>query len=485
LKAAPIGIVTMDPEAKVTTWNDAAERIFGYRADEVIGRINPAIPDDALAGFRESISRVLKGATIQTERQRVRKDGSVIYVSLVHAPQYDEHGAVKGAITLVEDITEKRKAENDLARVRSALAEVQVEEARRIARDLHDDISQRLALLSFDIDRMVSGPPLSHEAVVASLSSFRHKIIDICGGLRDISHRMHPSMLEHLGLPNALKHLCDDFCQREGIPVLCHSGELTNEIPRSVGYCLYRVAQEALHNISKHAKASAVHVNLAMAGKAIELCVIDSGVGFDTSKVTSGLGLDSMRERVELVNGTFSATSEFGFGTRIVVSVPLHELSPRRSLADRYEALRRDEHAERQTKKCSVLIGDDHPLFAAGIARLLEDTCEVVGMVEDGLALVHEAERLKPDLILIDISMPILNGFDAARRIQKSVPGAKLLFLTTHSDVGYADEAFKCGARGYLVKQAALSELPKAITALLEGRTYRSAAIANHAHGTA
>jgi DNA-binding NarL/FixJ family response regulator len=154
-------------------------------------------------------------------------------------------------------------------------------------------------------------------------------------------------------------------------------------------------------------------------------------------------------------------------------------------LADRDDALRPDEHAERQTKKCRVLIGDDHPLFAAGVAKLLEDACEVVGMVEDGLALVQAAERLKPDLILIDISMPILNGFDAAHRIQKSVPGAKLLFLTTHSDVGYADEAFKCGASGYLVKQAALSELPKAISALLEGRTYRSAAIANHARRTA
>jgi PAS domain S-box-containing protein len=482
LKAAPIGIVTMDREGKVTTWNDAAERIFGYSADEVVGRINAAIPVDALRGFREPVSRVLEGATIHTEGQQIKKDRSVIYVSLVRAPHYDEHGAVKGAITLVEDITEKRKAENDLARVRSALAEVQVEEARRIARDLHDDISQRLALLSFDIDRLLSGPPLSHEALLASLRSSRQKINDICGGLRDISHRMHPSVLEHLGLPNALQHLCDDFLQREGIPVKFHSDELANEIPRSIGYCLYRVAQEALHNISKHAKASAVHVNLAMAGKTIELHVTDSGVGFDTSKVTSGLGLESMRERVELVNGTFSVTSEPGFGTRIVVSVPLHELSAT-SLADRDDALGPDEHVERQTKKCRVLIGDDHPIFAAGVAKLLEETCDVAGTVGDGLALVEAAERLKPDLILIDISMPILNGFDAARRIRKSVPGAKLLFLTTHSEVDYADEAFKCGASGFLVKQAALSELPKAIAALLEGRTYRSAAIDNQARG--
>src|SRR5262249_6920521 len=157
---------------------------------------------------------------------------------------------------------------------RSALAEVQVEEARRIARDLHDDISQRLALLSFEIDRVVSGPSRSHEELVASLRSFQQKILDVCDGLREISHRMHPSVLEHLGLPNALKHLCDDFSKREGIPVNFHRDDLTNDIPPSIGYCLYRVAQEALHNISKHAKASQVDVKLAMAGQAIQLCII-------------------------------------------------------------------------------------------------------------------------------------------------------------------------------------------------------------------
>src|SRR5262249_42451740 len=117
----------------------------------------------------ESISRVLEGATIQTEGQRIRKDGSVIHISLVRAPHYDEHGTVKGAITLFEDITAKRKAENDLARVRFALAEARVGEACQIARELHDDIGQRLALLSFDIGNLVKRDP-SGLTLVAGLS---------------------------------------------------------------------------------------------------------------------------------------------------------------------------------------------------------------------------------------------------------------------------------------------------------------------------
>lgn len=485
LKTAPIGIVTMDRESKVTTWNDAAERIFGYRAGEVLGRTNPAIPEDALAGFPESVSAVLQGATIQTEAQRTRKDESVIDVSLINAPHYDEHGTVKGVITLIEDITAKKKAENDLVRVRSALAEVQVEEARHIARELHDDIGHRLALLSFYIDGLATRPPASRDELVATLRSCQHKIVDIGEGLRQISHRMHPTVLEHLGLGKALEHLCRDFSKREGIPVKFHADEfeLINDVPRNVGSSLYRIAQEALRNISKHAKTFDVEMKLEVVGQALQLCIADSGTGFDTSAVKSGLGLHSMRERAELSNGSFSIASAPGSGTRVIVNVRVPESHLRPTLSAGNDHGQPEKH-KRQTKKCRLLIGDDHPLFANGVAKLLEETYEVVGTVGDGLALVRAAERLNPDLVLLDISMPIMNGFDAARRIRKSLPGVKLLFVTTYSTVAYEEEAFKAGADGYLVKHAAVSELPLAIAAVLEGRQYRSPQIGKHAQGS-
>jgi PAS domain S-box-containing protein len=484
LKAAPIGIVTMDREGTVTTWNDAAERIFGYSADEVIGRINPAIPDDAVAGFRESISRVLEGATIQIELPEIRKDGSVIHVSMVRAPHHDEHGTVKGIITLVEDITTKREAENDLARVRSALAEAQGEEARHIARELHDDIGQRLALLSFDIQGMASRPLSSHE-LVTNLHACQRQILDIGAGLRQISHRMHPSVLEDLGLSNALEHLCEDFSKREGIPVRFDSDELAIDVPRRIGACLYRVAQEAFRNISKHASAVDVEVELAVVGQGLQLSIVDSGTGFDTSAVKSGLGLHSMRERAELASGSFSVTSQPGSGTRIVISVPLHESYRRSTFSAGNDVVQPAEQMKHPAKKCRLLIGDDHPLFASGVAKLLEETHEVVGTVGDGLALVRAAEQMNPDLVLVDISMPVMNGFDAARKIRRSVPRAKLLFLSTYSSADYVDEAFKAGADGYLVKHAALSELPIAIAAVLEGRQYRSALIRKQSSSTA
>ncbi|MDH4304170.1 MAG: response regulator transcription factor [Nitrospira sp.] len=132
---------------------------------------------------------------------------------------------------------------------------------------------------------------------------------------------------------------------------------------------------------------------------------------------------------------------------------------------------------ETVTKKPRLLLADDHAIMLAGLRSLVEERCEIVGMVEDGRALVEAAERLRPDLILLDISMPLLNGIDAARRIKQSVPDAKLLFLTMHAAPVFANEALQAGGSGYLLKQSAASELPQAIDAVLKGQFYLTPAI--------
>jgi DNA-binding NarL/FixJ family response regulator len=119
-----------------------------------------------------------------------------------------------------------------------------------------------------------------------------------------------------------------------------------------------------------------------------------------------------------------------------------------------------------------VLIADDHSLVLAGIRKLVETEGEVIGTVEDGRALVEEAQRLRPDIILLDISMPLLNGLDAARQLRKLVPESRLIFLTMHATPTYATEAFKVGAAGYLIKRSAASELKQAIQAVMHGQHY-------------
>jgi DNA-binding NarL/FixJ family response regulator len=124
-----------------------------------------------------------------------------------------------------------------------------------------------------------------------------------------------------------------------------------------------------------------------------------------------------------------------------------------------------------------ILMADDHSLVLAGLRRLVEEEGEVVGTVEDGRALVEEAQRLRPDLILLDISMPLLNGLDAARQLTKLVPDSKLIVLTAHATPTYVTEAFKAGAVGYLVKQSATAELKQAIQAVMRGQHYMTPSV--------
>jgi DNA-binding NarL/FixJ family response regulator len=123
-------------------------------------------------------------------------------------------------------------------------------------------------------------------------------------------------------------------------------------------------------------------------------------------------------------------------------------------------------------KKPRVMMADDHSLILAGLRKLVEAEYEVVGTVEDGRALIEAAQKLRPDLILLDISMPLLNGLDAARQLTKLVPESKLIFLTMHASPTYATEAFQAGASGYLLKRSAASELSQAIKSVLQGQHY-------------
>ncbi len=123
-------------------------------------------------------------------------------------------------------------------------------------------------------------------------------------------------------------------------------------------------------------------------------------------------------------------------------------------------------------KRPRVIMADDHSLILAGLRKLVEADCDVVAAVEDGRALIEAAERLNPDVILLDISMPLLNGLDAARQLNKAMPETKLIFLTMHSSPTYATQAFEAGASGYLLKRSAASELQQAIRSVLSGHHY-------------
>lgn len=202
---------------------------------------------------------------------------------------------------------------------------VQEEESKRIARELHDAFSQRLAALSTESRLLKKQLPPKTGKVARKLDAIADQIGGLARDIHQMSRRLHPAILDDLGLAAALKAECTAFAQLHSIRVNCRAGRIPAALLDSVALCLYRVVQESLQNIAKHSRAREVDVRLTASKGEIELSIEDFGDGFDlrSLKDKRGLGLISMEERVRFVGGTFTIDSRPGKGTRVRVRVPL------------------------------------------------------------------------------------------------------------------------------------------------------------------
>jgi signal transduction histidine kinase len=222
-------------------------------------------------------------------------------------------------------MTEARCAQELLRRTSGSLIEAQEQERHRIARELHDDLGQALALTQVTLDGLIQG---SGESLKPALTDLSSQISGISNTAREISHGLYPTQLEYLGLAKALKRLCDEFRSGKNISIHLTMGNLPDQLLPLVSLSLYRIAQETMHNIITHSQAKNVQVELGADDTRISLRIIDDGVGFDPSHARAGLGLESMRQRVQAVGGFIDISSSPNSGTRIEVRVPFHEHSP-------------------------------------------------------------------------------------------------------------------------------------------------------------
>lgn len=221
-------------------------------------------------------------------------------------------------------LLERNKEE--LYRLAAQLTTAQEDERERIAQDLHDDLGQRLALLQMEIEQLQQQEPEDSRARLApAFESLVEHVAELSQQIRRISHNLHPPVLEDLGLEVALRELSEDFEEAHLIRARFSARRLPPLIPTDVALSFYRIAQEALTNIAKHAETESVDITLAGEPDSLTLFVRDSGRGFDPDcgKGSVGLGLISMRQRAELIGGTLEVQSAPGQGTQIVVCAPL------------------------------------------------------------------------------------------------------------------------------------------------------------------
>lgn len=345
LERAREAVIQADEGGVIAAWNAAAERLYGYAAAEAIGR-----PLDLLCFPEErgdlgalALARAGAGNAAHDLIQRQRhKSGRELWAAL-RLTRFGRPGRRPGVLVCAVDVTGRRRAEDDAAASRAALEAGRAElrrvaarlvageelARRRIAREIHDDFAQRMAALALELKALRTGQ-VPGETQRDVLDAAGGSLAGLAEDLRRLSHDLHPVALEHRGLAEALGDHCAELERRGRLEVRLSVRDAAGPFPPDVALGLYRIAQEALANVVRHAGAHSAHVTLMVAAGQAHLSVADDGVGFDPgeSRHADGLGLASVEERARLLGGRCRIESAPGAGTEIDVRVPLPAPGP-------------------------------------------------------------------------------------------------------------------------------------------------------------
>jgi len=324
---APVMIWMSGPEGQITYLNHTWQEFTGRPLDGMVGQVQADVlhPDEA-ARCRELFAKASdRREPFELEHRLRRHDGEYRWVVTAGVPRYEVDGSFVGYIGTGVDITERKRAEEALSAVSQKLIEAHEEERSRIARELHDDINQRLAVMSVRLGQLKQLPSVPAGDLRDEIGDVGQEIANLVNDVQALSHALHPPRLDLLGLEAAAAALSDEVSTRHGVTIDVHIENIPKRLPADISLCLYRVLQEALQNVVKHSVSRQAHVALKGHGDAVSLTVKDSGAGFhaDEAMRGPGLGLTSMRERLKVVGGRLSIQSQPGRGTTIDAVAPL------------------------------------------------------------------------------------------------------------------------------------------------------------------
>jgi PAS domain S-box-containing protein len=326
--AAHIGTFDLNIRTGVDIWQPETEALYGLSPGGFGGTLTAfedlIHPDDRERIIELTQEMMRTGQPAEGEWRVVWPDGSVHWIAGRGHVLMDESGEPLRMVGVNIDVTERKLAEQTIAEMTRKLIEAQEQERARIGRELHDDINQRLALLVVEMEASKQNPPNSREDISQLLAKLQERLVEVSSDVQSISHQLHSSQLEYLGIVGAMRSFCREFAARQKVEVNFTSHDVPKAVSNEIALCLFRVLQEALHNAVKHSHVRHFEVNLGCSENQLQLTVSDRGAGFDsrTSSKGTGLGLVSMRERVRLVGGTISIDSKPKGGTTIHVRVP-------------------------------------------------------------------------------------------------------------------------------------------------------------------
>ena len=484
------GAATLSDDGTVLYSNKSFAAFFGVALERFIGT---PLQNFLSGNDAEFLKTLIMGAKLASTRGEIRlqgKNGKPRTVRLTLSPNrelgLEAICAVATELTEIVDANQAlRITETSLRQLSARLLQLQDEERRRIARDLHDITGQKIAVLSMSLDRLARLTEQRKPEAKESIKESRDIVSQIGEEIRTLSYILHPPLLDECGLASAVHWYAEGFQKRSSIKLEVEVDADLPRLPADAETTLFRVVQESLTNVHRYSGSSSAKIRISESSGEVLLEVIDYGHGIKSGTARAkldgpaplGVGIPGMRERLHQLGGELSV--DFGTsGTRVSATLPIRKSADGESdesLSSLSLTIRSAEDARRR-----ILIADDHELMRRGLRGLLEshDEWAVCGEAVEGNEAVRKSTELRPDLVIMDVNLPGLSGIEAAQQIRLEREAAKILFFTVHDSDEIIREIVGVGALGYVAKSRASQDLIEAVRLVLGGKTFFPNAVA-------
>jgi two-component system, NarL family, sensor kinase len=491
------GAATLDADGRVLYANSRFAQILNIPVGKLTGSsLHNNLSAEQSGKLKKLIRQALhRSSVVELTLDATKGRPKLVRFTLRPLQDSDIHkvGVVATELTELVEANEALKSnEESLRQLSARLLQLQDEERRRIARDLHDVTGQKLAVLSMALSGLLNRPSGNLDAdSQRSLTESLAWSKEVAAEIRTLSYLLHPPLLDELGLSSAVKWYLAGFTSRTGILI---ETEIPSDIQRlspDAEVAIFRVLQESLTNVHRYAESPKAVVRMDVTADEIKLEIQDFGKGVQSSRASSpngsvarlGVGIQGMTERMRQLGGKLEITSSPNEGTLVAATIPLSSLAAMPAQSATVLVSPSNPSSDlagpaANTLRKRILIADDHEMLRRGVRNTLQSELdlEICGEAVDGQDAVEKVKTLRPDLVILDINMPALNGLVALRQILRLRPQTKVLVFSVHDSDQTVKEVHAAGAHGFISKGKDSQDLLRVVREILNAKSLTASA---------